>query len=394
MKVVANTGTRYIRVHSRDLKDLPDNLQAGIDEVTINENPRLVGSIAFLEHKYPSDVDIFERVYCPGTLDQAVEYYTGHFKSIMEKILVDNRLHFSDFKTGIDDRFDFDLATTTSSERIQMAKELLRDGLITKQEYTSANPSSLEDFTEFMRLHKVLRWTPDEVLHGYKPLPGDRTIKFSDAIIQPTLVKLDVIIWSMGRYVTIEVLYDLYYQRDGNYVELYPLGNYVSNLINDIHFYSRPNNYNPLKVAKRLWSLSLVTGCTDFIAALNPLLRSDVAALNQVNVDIETLLLLMANSHLRAEDRKNITLELLGFRKRLSNHLDLNTYLQLNLDFADSEPRTLELELEDLSDFLTQEVIARSQKFFEHLARLNLTCDNPQFKQKVLVGIEWRPINK
>lgn len=54
---------------------------------------------------------------------------------------------------------------------------------------------SLEDFqqlsTEIRNLY-VLRWTPEEILQGYKFLPPNGRIWLEDALIDKSVVKIDV----------------------------------------------------------------------------------------------------------------------------------------------------------------------------------------------------------
>jgi len=390
-----SSGDRHIR--ARNLETLPEELRFALDEVTINETPRLVGSIAFANHRYPSDIDVFERVNVHLGREAALNFLIDQFKNIMQKIIINPNLYYSDFKAGEDYRFQMMLEDTSTTDRLDISRHLFDQDLVSKKEYEVLVRAAgdVNEFSEALRLHRVLRWTPLEVIRGYKELPKRTTITLKEALGQPSVVKLDTVIWSLGRYQALEVLYNLNYLENGRFVAFFPLGSYVTNLLDSIKKFSATKDYNPLKVAKRLWSLSLVVECTDLMKALDPILSSDAAAVNQVISDMEVLTDFM-DRPLRKEAVTNVFLELLGMHKRLSNHLDpedysvidkhLDDFFYIWLDWQNSgklNRGAIVSRLNVLIEVLRTNVIRRSEVFLQSIRSLNITCDNPRFGEVI-----------
>lgn len=311
----------------RDPEDYPEKLKFSLEQITINEVPKVVGSTAYLQHKYPSDVDVFENVTVTRNREDAALFYSKQLQNIVQKININDKLYFIDFKIGEDPRYKFDITNTTETERKSITYNLYRNKLIDEDDYVKLmKHTSLNDIQKFnmiLRKYKVLRWSPSEVLSGRKILRKNVFITLNDAINQNTLIKLDVVTWITSRYLSIEVFFDLKYIEDDTIKAFHPLESYRESLLTAIQYYSMKENYNPLKVAKRLWSLSRIIDCSSLMEAINPLLRSDPAALNQVVADIETITLMLKNkynNHYSKIDIDRMFLQMLGFQKRISNH--------------------------------------------------------------------------
>ena len=75
----------------RDIESYPDKLKFLLDLITFNEIPKVVGSYAYTTHKYPSDVDVFERVTVDLLADEAASFYESQFKIIFGKLLINSK---------------------------------------------------------------------------------------------------------------------------------------------------------------------------------------------------------------------------------------------------------------------------------------------------------------
>ncbi|HLX52883.1 MAG TPA: hypothetical protein VKR58_03025, partial [Aquella sp.] len=229
------------RILLRDPDGFPTELKFLLDIITINEIPKVVGSYAYANHRYPSDVDVFDQVTLRLNKKQAAEEYTRLFKNIFQKLLIlSNDVYINDFKTGE------------------------HDG-------------------------KPIRWTVTQILNGYQILGNLKVMKLETALSMEAVTKLDIIAYIGGKYQSIEVFYNLRYTENEEQLDFYPLGSYAKSLLEDVEKYSSKEFYAPLKVAKRLWSLSRVTACEELFEAIDPLMRSEAAALNQVKSDLEIL---------------------------------------------------------------------------------------------------------
>jgi hypothetical protein len=409
----------------RNPDQFPEHLRRVLDIVTINETPNVVGSAAYSNHKYPSDVDVFEQVTTYGTLDEATDFFSKRFRDIIRKVLVDSSIHFSDFKAGEDRVFFLPPDTPPKVCRARI-RELYWKGYLSKEEAQRLLDVSDDppEFFDKLREFRVLRWTPDEILLEKKLLRSpvirdsnrkiigieDRVLTLSDALKNPTVTKLDVVSWIAGRFQPVEVFYDLRYTPISTAapISLYPLNSYVESLLQDIEKYGSVRNYQPLKLIKRLWILSRITNCRDMVEALNPILGSDAAALNQIVSDIETLWHLIelpvpgvVPGSLRSDvktseskwlsnvDIQNIYLEVLGFGKRWNNH---HGAARFDNDLQDVfwswyhwsktgifNRELLEQYFNKWDIDLTKRIRLLSETFYQAILKMNITCTNPRF---------------
>jgi len=53
------------------------------------------------------------------------------------------------------------------------------------------------------RNHRVIRWTEDEILQGYKMLPGKLKFKFIDGLKQKSHIKIDVLAYINNRFIEV-----------------------------------------------------------------------------------------------------------------------------------------------------------------------------------------------
>lgn len=407
----------------RDPENYPESLKVTLDILTINERPQVVGSAAYLNHKYPSDVDVFEKTTVKLPRDAALKFYADQFQNIMQKVVVDPQIFYLDFKAGEDYRFDVFVPDDNTAESISARKNIVEDfsrkGLLSPNDEIELTDviDNYEKFREKLRQHRVLRWSPEEVIRGYKNLPADRYITLARALSQPSLTKLDTVTWIQTRFQSVEVFYNLRYldPETDTVVELYPLGSYKQSLLESIEKYSSPSYYNPLKVAKRLWTLARITNCIDLLRALNPLIGSSAAALNQIDADAEILIEFISKSYtlpktgyLNAYDYywsfhtvRNMFMELLGFQKRLLNHLDdesfrkvtgvIDEFFDIWLEWQKSgtlNRGAILLRLQQIRKILKDKILELSQEFIEALDEMNITC--PSFLYQEIDAVRVR----
>ena len=71
----------------------------------------------------------------------------------------------------------------------------------------------------FFKFH-ILRWTPDEILQGYKTL-HNKKISMVEALQTPALFKLDVIGFTRNKFMEFSIIYDVrnrHNERVNNYM--------------------------------------------------------------------------------------------------------------------------------------------------------------------------------
>ena len=344
-----------MEIRIRDPETFPEELKILLDILTFNEIPKVVGSYSYKNHKYPSDVDVFEKITLNLDKEQAAIFYTNMFKNIIERLLINDSIYFiSDFKCGLDSNGD------------------------------------------------PIRWSGSEIINGYAIRNGIKYL-FNNSVQDRAITKLDVISWISGKFQSVEVFYDLRYKNG----VFYPLGDYAKNLMNDILKYSSDDYKNPLKVIKRLWSLSRLKNCNELIGTIDPLLSSDVAALNQINSDIDIIIninqILYRNIKHQStlydgnvREYKNIKYyenftkmisQTLGLKKKIHNHLhdDGNMEIGLVIDniykiwnqylitgFLDL--MGIEINLKKVRTVLLTDINIKSENYLNYVTNLNTSC--------------------
>lgn len=314
----------------RDPQEYTESLKEVLKQITMNETAKVVGSAAYKVHKYPSDIDVFEQVTANMSRDVALDFYVDQFKNIAQRLQVNSHyFKFTDFKSGMDRRFDVKLPKVTSKEYLQhLTVELANKYSLPKNIAVDLFQAteSLNEFKDRLKKYRDLHWTLEEMVEGSKKLFDCSVITLREALNMDTVTKLDVVVWSSGRFLSVEAFFHLrYINQQGEIMVFHSLGNYIQGLREDIEKYSSEYYYSPLKIAKRMWSLSKVLDCENLLEALNPLFSSNTAALNQISSDAEILQLLL-ETNLTKKQIVELFSESLMFYKRASNHLEESVY--------------------------------------------------------------------
>lgn len=390
---VTSLNSDHKQVYVRDPATFSEVLKYAIDQVTINEVANIVGSSAFEDHRYPSDVDIFEQVTVNEDYHSALKSYVLQFKNIMQKIMVNERsIIFSDFKAGEYRLFDVVISpdsTIEQQENIIQSFTTLPVQEITRLRQNLGNPTALN---AIIREYKIIRWKPNDILLGQKTLIDGTIISLEQALGMDAIVKLDVIAWVYGRFHSIEVFYNLRYRDPitSEVIAYFPLGSYVQSLYNDVLKYSSAEYYSPLRLAKRLWTLSMKVDCYELLHAITPILKSDAAALNQMLADLDILENVLDSGPVYDDHTSGVFVEILSMSKRAANHLaDMTVYHKLQ-DIINSayniwvmwkvnrllDKQALYKILEQIRELLMPVILSLSDEFMRALAAKGIECPN------------------
>lgn len=263
-----------------------------ISLITLSDDTRPVGSFKYKAHKYPSDIDIFERFVACCDDKTALAEIVSRLKELVKDIEKDKYIFWGDFKAGLDVRFyggpEKLMTSKSCREHLKNISYNLSD-----DEYDNLY-KLLDDpelFNDELRKLYVIRWSPLEILGGKKELRGGLVITLGQAISQNSVVKLDLWAPIDGRYN--ELTNFLIFERvdvDGNKVVLnQELGDRRGSLMHDIVKYSSEEHYNPLKYAKRLWNWSIFVKNKKLSEKLAPLFSSGVALMSQMMGELEVV---------------------------------------------------------------------------------------------------------
>lgn len=246
-----------------------------INVLSTNKDVLPVGSFMYKDFKFPGDIDLRETVIGCCTDDEAIQQLVDKIQLIAKKIDSDPDIYFSDFKAGI---------------------------------YNG----------------EKLRWSLRELLEGYKILPDGEHLKLKDAIKHNTGVKIDAYMKIGDRFIEASN-YMILMKKDkqGNLVFLnLDVNNYISDIMEQLINYLSPDHFNPLKAAKRMWSLAKQFNDVEMLNKINPLLSSGIALLGQIKSDIQSIVDMYEKVIPLPYDK--IYEELDGFKHKMSTINDIS----------------------------------------------------------------------
>lgn len=271
--------------------------QEVLNIVTLKENTLPVGSARFDIHRYPSDIDLFENIIGCCTLNKVRKEVIEELRNIILYVNSNPSYIFAEFKAGYDKRYKIYIGEERLGKIVDydqyiallQVENLYSQKLLTRVEYEtfksllpkSMDLNTFQELEEYMRSFYVLRWSVEEILQGYKDLRGNNRMYLFNALIDKSVVKLDLWISlpyefldnecfqkekkkleltsAVERYVEVTNWMLIQYKNlDGDIKTLtQDLPNYASSLRSDIWKYTDPNNPNWLKATKRFWTYLL-----------------------------------------------------------------------------------------------------------------------------------------
>ncbi len=312
-----------------------------IDFITIQKDVFPVGSFKYKAHKYPGDIDIFEKVKVCCTFEAAVTKIELGLKNIAKRIKARKDIFLGDFKAGVDDRYKIDVGEYKKGKLVDYnAPRIRRDltnlkneGLLNTSEYNELNKlvtnniskANHEKLREMLRQKYTIRWTVDEMIKGQKKLVRGKVVQLRDAITHKGLVKIDIWAKLNGNYNEITNFF-LFVKIDKDNEEIVlnqELEDRIISLNKDIEKYSDPAHRNSLKLAKRLWNKAIFLADEKMHKKLFPLFSSGAAQLNQVVGESEVLRLMLGKL-----DRKDVPINVMirqitGFKRRINDVFDI-----------------------------------------------------------------------
>lgn len=269
-----------------------------IKMMSISPDNMPVGSYIFANHWFPGDIDLREVTEFKESLDDALNDIIHKIKMIVNNLNKPNDdYYYSEFKAGFDPAFDIDVYKLDPKQLINKIYELYKNQIITNQDFYNLSDllsiSSMneiyDELSNFFLVKKILRWTTEDIMRGYKNLSGNRHITLKQALQDPTIVKIDGYAWLNNRFVEISNFLILIIE-DENGDKFFLNGepeDRLTRLKEDVQIYL---NKNPLKSMKRMWSIATSTGDDEMIRKINPILKGSQARLNQIKDDIDAIL--------------------------------------------------------------------------------------------------------
>ena len=274
--------------------------------VTTKPDVNPVGSQKFKVHKYPGDIDIFEKINECCSLKTASNKIADKLQTIAKNIKKTPNTYLGDFKAGIDYRYFIDIGKLDEKKILDYNPSKIRSELKNKHSKGDFSDKEYEELmelvkdnpnlAEFEELHDkirsmyIIRWNLEELIKGYKFIKKKK-FYLKDVLSHPTIVKIDLWAAPQGKFTEITNFFVLSYLDDNG--KQHPinieLDDRIQSLLKDIKKYSAAEHRKSLKYAKRLWVLTQIKNNKDYLDKLFPLFSSSAGILNQISSEIETL---------------------------------------------------------------------------------------------------------
>ena len=318
----------------------------------------ILGSGSLRSQQYAADVDAYEDTQLQGkSKADAVRNATRKFQSIIRHLLGIPFTYIMDIKCGsVEDWVVIPKDATVEKktllgfnpkQSLDKVEALYKDGIITLSERNNAfdllrrkmTPSEFLNVKQELR-YNLVRWTPQEVLEGQKTY-RTKTIKLSEAIQQPTIMKLDLVILDQGRFVEVSIIYELRWKSER--INDFPPVDITQSIRENVLHYWKENN--AFKMAKRIFSLARFTKKQTVVNKLIPFFNSDLGRLYAIISDIDTLIALLETAtHIPVARMKE---ELGNIPSRLANVWTLKDFLLVEPDLVAKLQKTISHPLTD-----------------------------------------------
>jgi len=228
---------------------------------------KLVGSQQRRGLLYVSDTDILTQ------LQGNPKLLARYFKEVMLDI-PKKSYFFMDFKCGLDKRLVYNFDEDDLEEYL---KNPLIPTLYTKKIMEAKG----EERVKLIRDLFILRWKPEDIINGFIKLIDGTKYTMEEALLDDTILKLDIIIPVGDRFAEVSEMY-IYKQNQSD--------NVVKSLADDINLYRHKNS---MKSLKRLYSIIELENKEDKrLLKLQDFFNSEYGLLNKCANDLAILLLL------------------------------------------------------------------------------------------------------
>lgn len=282
-------------IFSNKIKDVINVLS-----LSKKQPPKITGSWKYKIHRYPSDIDLYQKIVEVGGYDKVRDKIVRQIKKMALKISETHGMYLHDFKAGFDSRYFIPIGWITSKGKIigynpdkilEKMILLFQQKLLTKTEFDNwtdlvkLNPE-INDYINLrdkIKTKRILRWNLQNLIDGWIDSNGSK-IYLKDAISHNTIVKIDILTKISGRYTEVTNWYVFY---AGSKLINKEHKNYQAQIETDIMIFLSKKKY--LKIAKRLWILAIATGNDKLIVSLSPLFYSSIALLNKAIAEFEAL---------------------------------------------------------------------------------------------------------
>lgn len=338
----------------------PDFIVDNINLVSINKNNSIpIGTMSYAYTIYPSDIDVFETVDRGNTADNVIAFFEKSIQNLVSKISKIPNYWIIEVKCGIDERYRFDVNDKDAEVRTAF---LLNKGLLTEEEADVVLHSDEEIANDLLRKKYTLRWSPEEILHGEKQLPGGDRITLNQALHSKSQINIEIIGLINDRFMDLSNFYVLMYKdRQGiehaiNLPEE-TVTNFSRFFVNNLKknmtklFYSKVGQ-DYYKVIKRFWSFGKFVHDESLIDRILPFVNSIVALAGQKRSELKTLINLVKHTKLQGVPTNVFYNQLSNIKLSIAGIVGLGAATISHINAAIDQIVSGQLGYEDILDLL------------------------------------------
>ena len=339
---------------------------------TEGKDVNILGSMSLRSQVYAGDYDAYETVHTKGSKESALDTLVKKFKQIIKEVQKIPNTFVGDIKSGSIEEWKIVHEPFHYTKSLEKLHELFENNIISKEVFQEGkkklkpNPSKLE----LLRLQRefrpnVLRWSPREVMLGFKKLQDGRKFTLKEAFQSPIITKLDVVSWVQNnRFTDFSMIYE--FKHNSTSLNKEP-SDIEESIKQNMFVLFHEKNY--FKMAKRMFSLAKYKKYSSVLETLSPLFNGDAGRLYMVYGDIGTLVSLVENNE--AVSQQKLEFEIDQFKNRLSN-ITFEQYISKEhqiFELIDSilakkhSDETLLKHLKQLQDILADLMSEYAQKY-------------------------------
>jgi hypothetical protein len=331
--------TEYLRT-KKFPEDYPEDALAILKAMSFTDlkGLKLFGSMAIRGQLYSADYDGYEIVEADKTTDaEALRTLSRAFRFIIQDLLKMPDVYIGDIKAGMikewqvikdDIKFENGKVLNYNPIRSRMVlDDLFSKDIIDEEDYSKykkliKDKPTIEDILEMKKEIKphIIRWTPEEVIKGFKELKGNKKFTLEEAFSSPAITKLDVIgLVQKSRFTDFSIIYE--FKNKGKTLNI-GMTDIEPALKESMYAYYYDKNY--FKMAKRMFALAKYKKDYEVIKKLAPLFNTDLGLIYSVMSDIGTLIYLVEHEKHIPYDR--IKYQIDQFKGRLANVYSLQKW--------------------------------------------------------------------
>ena len=310
-----------IRLDNKPLSSYPKQVLTDLKLLMIDKyhsDFRTIGSSSYRGSLYPSDYDCFESI-TKDDRDKLIDFFKRNIQRIIN-VLVHKKHHFVlEVKMGLDDRYNINVGECKNGAFIinpdlpAIINNMYRNHLFDDDEYeeftrvfSSSSPDQLdyEKLKKIIRKHYIIRWTPHEILAGIKHIPLiDEPLTIEEALEAKSPVNIEILSILNNKLVDESNFFQLVFLDKDSQPQLLNLdqnlvtdfkNTFIENLKKNMELlaYSKLEP-NPMKTAKRLFSLARITHDKNLMNKIYPIVNSPLGMMYQVKSEIGTVIKLL-----------------------------------------------------------------------------------------------------